>query len=181
MNCRSKELAGGAKKCAFVKRERGFDEAVDHHLADFESHLSTACPSGVDVYFENVGGEILQAVLPMLNQFARVPDWGLIAQSDGAGHPRAIDLAGAMRVVLSKRPTLRGFINYDVPHDLYEDFQREISPGIAEGRIRYGEDIGDGLKKCSESTDRYAGWEKFRKDACALRGLTRCVGLRRDL
>lgn len=144
-------IAGGPMKCAFVKKELRFDEAVDHRLADFESQLATACPSGIDVYFENVGGAIFQAVLPLLNQFARIPVCGLIAQYDGAGRPGAIDLAGAMRTILSKRLTFQGFIYYDFKDDLYKDFQREISLGIAEGRIRYREDIVDGLENAPKA------------------------------
>lgn len=139
-------IAGGSLKCALVKEEFGFDEAVDHLSANFEDELAMACPTGIDVYFENVGGAILQAVLPMLNDFARVPVCGLIAQYGGVMPVGPIDLAGAMRIILSKRLTLRGFINYDFDDELYGDFQREISVGIADGKIRYREDIVDGLE-----------------------------------
>ena len=110
-----------------------------------------ACPNGVDVYFENVGGAILQAVMPMLNQFARVPVCGLIAHYDGAGPPGTIDLAAAMRIILSKRLTLRGFINYDFADELYGDFQREVALGMAEGLIRYREHIVDGLENAPKA------------------------------
>jgi NADPH-dependent curcumin reductase len=144
-------IAGGPEKCAYIKNEFRFDEAVDHRVADFESQLAKACPDGIDVYFENVGGAILQAVLPILNQFARVPVCGLIAQYDRAAPPGVIDLAGAMRIILSKRLTLRGFINYDFADELYEEFQREIALGIAEGQIRYREDIVDGLENAPKA------------------------------
>jgi NADPH-dependent curcumin reductase len=144
-------IAGGPMKCAFVHEDLGFDEAVDHRLDDFEPRLATACPNGVDVYFENVGGAILQAVMPMLNQFARIPVCGLIAHYDGAGPPGAIDLAAAMRIILSKRLTLRGFINYDFADELYGDFQREVSLGMAEGLIRYREHIVDGLENAPKA------------------------------
>ena len=139
-------IAGGSLKCGLVKEEFGFEEAIDHRSANFESQLAAVCPGGIDVYFENVGGAILQAVLPMLNEFARIPVCGLIAQYDGAETVGAIDLAGAMRIILSKRLTLRGFINYDFVDELYGDFQREISVAIADGKIRYREDIVDGLE-----------------------------------
>src|SRR6266852_3333367 len=76
-------IAGGPEKCAYVKDELGFDAAVDHKSADFTAKLAAACPDGIDVYFENVGGAVWQAVLPLLNQFARVPVSGLIAQYNG--------------------------------------------------------------------------------------------------
>ena len=81
-------IAGGPEKCAFVKHELRFDAAIDHRAADFPSQLAAACPKGIDVYFENVGGAIWQAVLPLLNNFARVPVCGLIAQYNGAASGR---------------------------------------------------------------------------------------------
>src|SRR5499427_9947496 len=78
-------IAGGPEKCAYVKDELGFDAAVDHKGADFAARLRAACPDGIDVYFENVGGAVWQAVLPLLNKFARVPVSGLVAQYNGVG------------------------------------------------------------------------------------------------
>src|SRR6267142_2038448 len=76
-------IAGGPQKCAFVKDGLRFDAAVDHRAADFPARLAAACPDGIDVYFENVGGAIWDTVLPLLNEFARVPVSGLIAQYNG--------------------------------------------------------------------------------------------------
>ena len=73
-------IAGGADKCRHVKDELHFDVAVDHRAPDFAQQLAAACPKGIDVYFENVGGAVWQAVLPLLNRFARIPVCGLIAQ-----------------------------------------------------------------------------------------------------
>src|SRR5271156_3643873 len=73
-------IAGGPEQGAFVKDELRFDAAVDHRAADFPAQLAAACPKGIDVYFENVGGAIWQAVLPLINKYARVPVSGLIAQ-----------------------------------------------------------------------------------------------------
>jgi NADPH-dependent curcumin reductase CurA len=78
-------IAGGAEKCRSVIEEFRFDAAIDHRAADFAEQLGAACPNGVDVYFENVGGAIWQAVLPLLNKFARVPLCGLIAQYNATG------------------------------------------------------------------------------------------------
>src|SRR5271165_5502298 len=76
-------IAGGPEKCAYVKDELRFDAAIDHRDSDFVAKLTAACPDGIDVYFENVGGTIWQAVLPLLNKFARVPMCGVIAHYNG--------------------------------------------------------------------------------------------------
>ena len=86
-----------------------FDAAVNHRAADFPAQLAAACPNGIDVYVENVGGAIWQAVLPLLNQGARVPVCGLIAQYNGVGQGDGTDgLPATMREILSKSLTLRG-------------------------------------------------------------------------
>src|SRR5712691_10402579 len=141
-------IAGGPEKCAFVKDELRFDAAVDHRAADFPARLAAACPNGIDVYFENVGGAIWQAVLPLLNNFARVPVSGLIAQYNGLPPGDGTDrLPATMRQILSKRLTIRGFINNEFAAEHYGDFLREVGAGIADGRIRYREDIVDGLER----------------------------------
>ena len=107
-------IAGGPEKCRAVVEEFRFDAAVDHRVADFTEKLAASCPNGIDVYFENVGGAIWQAVLPLLNTFARVPVCGLIAQYNATGPAPGPNLLPAtMREVLSKSLTLRGYINYE--------------------------------------------------------------------
>jgi hypothetical protein len=145
-------IAGGPEKCAYVKHELRFDAAIDHRAIDFPAQLAAACPDGVDVYFENVGGAIWQAVLPLLNNFARVPVCGLIAQYNGPGPGDGSDrLPATMRQILSKSLTLRGFIYYDFAEQHYSEFLREVGAGIVAGRIRYREDIVDGLEKAPEA------------------------------
>jgi NADPH-dependent curcumin reductase CurA len=140
-------IAGGPDKCRYVKDELGFDAAIDHRTPDFAEKLAEACPHGIDIYFENVGGAIWQAVLPLLNGFARVPVCGLIAQYNSTGAVEGPDrLAATMRAVLTKSLTLRGFINYEFAEEHYPQFLRAVSQGIAEGRVRYREDITDGLE-----------------------------------
>src|SRR5271163_5369661 len=105
-------IAGGPEKCTFVKEELRFDATVDHRAADFPAQLAAASPDGIDVYFENVGGAIWQAVLPLFNKFARVPVCGLIAQYNGPALGDGTDrLPATLREILSKSLTLRGFIN----------------------------------------------------------------------
>ena len=145
-------IAGGPEKCSYLKNELGFDGAIDHRTVDFPAQLAAACRDGVDVYFENVGGAIWQAVLPLLNNFARVPVCGLIAQYNGPGPGDGTDrLPETMREILSKSLTVRGFIYYDFAEQYYSEFLREVGAGIADGRIRYREDIVDGLEKAPEA------------------------------
>src|SRR5262245_15536207 len=106
-------IAGGPEKCAYVKDELRFDAAVDHKSDDFAGRLRAACPQGIDIYFENVGEAIWQAVLPLLNKFARVPVSGLIAQYNSVRQEGTDHLPDTMRAILSKSLTVRGFINYE--------------------------------------------------------------------
>jgi NADPH-dependent curcumin reductase CurA len=145
-------IAGGPEKCAYVKDELRFDAAIDHRETDFPSKLGAACPNGIDVYFENVGGAIWQAVLPLLNKFARVPVSGLIAQYNGVEKGDGADrLPGTMREILSKSLTVRGFMNYEFAAEYYPAFLREVGAGIADGRIRYREDFVNGLENAPEA------------------------------
>jgi len=145
-------IAGGPEKCDYVKSDLGFDAAIDHRAPDFPAQLAAACPNGIDVYFENVGGAVWQAVLPLLNNFARVPVCGLIAQYNGAGPSDGIDrLPATMREILSKSLTLRGFIYYEFVEQHFPEFLREVGPMVADGRIRYREDIVDGLERAPEA------------------------------
>lgn len=145
-------IAGGPEKCAYVNDELRFDAAIDHRAADFPAQLAAACPNGIDVYFENVGGAVWEAVLPLLNKFARVPVSGLIAQYNGPGKGDGTDrLPATMREVLSKSLTVRGFINYDFAAEHYPAFLSEVGAGIADGRIRYREDFVDGLENAPEA------------------------------
>ena len=145
-------IAGGSKKCAYLKEELHFDAAVDHRSPDFQAVLAAACPQGIDVYFENVGGAVWQAVLPLLNQFARVPVCGLVAQYDGPEKTEARDrLAAAMRQILSQRILLQGFIVYDFTEKYYADFLRDVPGWILEGSVKYREDIIDGLENAPQA------------------------------
>ncbi|WP_290687009.1 MULTISPECIES: NADP-dependent oxidoreductase [unclassified Haematobacter] len=137
-------IAGGADKCAFVREELGFDAAIDHRAPDFAARLAEACPNGVDVYFENVGGKVWDGVFPLLNTFARIPVCGLIAQYNAVGVPEGPDrLPGLMRQVLSKSLLIRGFIQREFV-DQRPAFYRDMAGWIREGRIRYREDIVEG-------------------------------------
>lgn len=144
-------IAGGPAKCAYVRDELRFDAVVDHRAPDFRELLAAACPDGIDVYFENVGGAVWQAVLPLLNGYARVPVCGLIAQYNAAPGEGARDrLPATMREILTRSLTVRGFLNYEF-NELYPDFLREIGPRVRSGEIRYREDVVEGLERAPEA------------------------------
>lgn len=145
-------IAGGPSKCAYLEKDLHFDAAVDHRSPDFRAALATACPDGIDVYFENVGGTVWQAVLPLLNRFARVPVSGLIAQYDGDPETQpAAQSAATMRQVLNQRILIRGFINYDFAKEYHADFLRDVERWVSEGRIKYRETIVDGLESAPKA------------------------------
>ena len=139
-------LAGGAAKCRYATEELGFDAMIDHRAADMPAQLAAACPDGIDVYFENVGGAIWQAVLPLLNRFARVPVCGLIALYSGNPGDGSDLLPATMRAILRKSLTMRGFINYEFKDEHHDAFLTMVAAGIADGRIRYREDVTEGLE-----------------------------------
>jgi NADPH-dependent curcumin reductase CurA len=144
-------IAGGPEKCAYLRDELGFDAAIDHRSESLADRLAEACPSGIDVYFENVGGPIWQAVLPLLNRFARVPMCGVIAHYNGAGGAERDLLPATMVAIVRKSLLLRGYINYEFVDEYYEAFLREIGPKVKVGEIRYREDIADGLESAPEA------------------------------
>jgi NADPH-dependent curcumin reductase CurA len=144
--CRAVGIAGGAEKCAYVRGELGFDACVDHRSPDLRHELKSACPDGIDIYFENVGGAVLEAVIPLLNLFARMPVCGLIAHYNASAPPEGPNqVPMLMAAILTRRLTLRGFIVTDYSSQA-ADFQRDMSAWIREGRIKYREDIVDGLE-----------------------------------
>ncbi|KQV33166.1 MULTISPECIES: NADP-dependent oxidoreductase [unclassified Rhizobium] len=145
-------IAGGEAKCRFVREELGFDAVVDHRAPDFADQLQNACPEGIDVYFENVGGHVWNAVFPLLNPFARIPVCGLISQyNDATGaHAGPDRLPLVMRDVLGKSLNIRGFIQREFI-DQRPDFYREMSSWIRDGKVRYREDIVDDLENAPEA------------------------------
>jgi NADPH-dependent curcumin reductase CurA len=143
-------IAGGADKCRYVKDELGFDDCVDHRDPDLAAKLKTACPKGIDVYFENVGGEVFEAVFPLLNTFARIPVCGLIAQYNATEAPVPKWAASMMRSVLTKRLTIRGFIVSDFAAR-HADFLRDMSGWVREGKVKHREFITEGLDSAPEA------------------------------
>ncbi len=113
--CRAIGIAGGKEKCDYVTSELGFDACIDHHAEDFPAQLAAACHGGIDVYFESVGGQVFDAVLPLLNVKARIPVCGLISHYNDTALPNGPDrLPLLTRTILTKRLTMKGFIIFDV-------------------------------------------------------------------
>lgn len=144
--CRSVGIAGGPEKCRYAVEELGFDACIDHRGADFAAELAAACSDGIDVYFENVGGAVFDAVLPLLNTSARVPVCGLIANYNATELPAGPDRLGLlMGTILSRRMRVQGFIIFDDYGDRYGEFIQQMSQWVQAGRIKFREDIVDGL------------------------------------
>ena len=144
--CRAVGVAGGPEKCRFVTEELGFDACLDHRADDFEDQLAAACPDGVDIYFENVAGRVLRAVIPLFNFFSRMPICGLIAQYNVTSAPDGTDyLPMFMRAVLTNRIAVRGFIVRDFAEQ-EGDFLRDVGRWVADGRIKYREHRVVGLE-----------------------------------
>src|ERR1700726_3567039 len=137
-------IAGGKDKCDYVKNELGFDDCVDHRDPDLAAKLKDTCPKGIDVYFENVGGAVFEAVFPLLNTFARVPVCGLIAHYNDTEATVPNWAASMMRNVLTKRLTIRGFIVSDFAAH-YGDFLRDMSLWVREGKVKHKAFVTEGL------------------------------------
>jgi NADPH-dependent curcumin reductase CurA len=149
--CRAVGIAGGADKCRALTQDFGFDAAVDHRDKDMAKKLADACPKGIDVYFENVGGAVFEAVVPLLNDFARVPVCGLIAHYNDTAPPAGPNLLPLfMRATLTRRILTRGFIVSDFGAQL-PDFLRDMSQWVRDGKVKYREDIVEGLEKAPEA------------------------------
>jgi len=144
LGCRVVGIAGGPEKCRRTVEHFGFDACVDYRATDFPSALTDACPDGIDVYFENVGGKVSAAVVPLLNTFARIPVCGLISQYDGQAGTDPNALEEFMRWVLVRRLTLRGFIVYDL-YKNHPEFTQTMGGWLREGKIREEFNIHNGF------------------------------------
>ena len=138
-------IAGGQEKVEYV-RSLGFDAALDHRSPTFNADLAAATPDGIDVYFENVGGHVWEAVFPRLNQFARVPVCGLVSSYNATSLPEGPDKTTLLlTAILRKRLTVRGFIVSDFA-SLEPQFLRQAAEWVRDGSLRCREDIVDGLE-----------------------------------
>ncbi|ABE54673.1 Alcohol dehydrogenase, zinc-binding [Shewanella denitrificans OS217] len=145
-------VAGGAEKCRYAVEVLGFDACIDHHSDNFAEQLAKACPQGIDIYFENVGGKVFDAVLPILNTGARIPVCGLISQYNATELPPEPDrLSLLMGTLLVKRIKMQGFIIFDDYGHRYHEFASDMSQWLAEGKIHYREHLVEGLDKAPDA------------------------------
>jgi NADPH-dependent curcumin reductase len=139
-------IAGGADKCRFVESELGFDICIDHRSADLGSALDRACPNGVDVYWENVGGAVQQAVFPRLNDFGRMVMCGMVSEYNDLSPRPGPNLMAAVR----KRLRIQGFIVSD-QWQRFGEYRAMAAPLVRGGQLRYREDIVEGLDRAPEA------------------------------
>jgi NADPH-dependent curcumin reductase len=143
-------IAGGDEKCAWLTNDLGFDATIDYKSADLNQELSRLCPDGVDVYFDNVGGHTLEAVLSHINLHARIVACGMISQYN-AQHPEPGP--SNLSAIISKRATIQGFIVLDFLNRAMEAAMKLISWHMS-GKLNYRVDMVDGLEKAPEALNR---------------------------
>lgn len=145
-------IAGGAEKCRYAVDVLGFDVCLDHQQDDFAAQLVKVCPKGIDIYYENVGGKVFDAVLPILNTKARIPVCGLISQYNATSLPNGPDrLPLLMGTILKKRIHMQGFIIFDDFGHKYGEFYQDMSTWLKEGKVKYLEQQVDGLENAPEA------------------------------
>jgi NADPH-dependent curcumin reductase CurA len=144
--CRVVGVAGAPEKCRYVVEELGFDACVSHYDDNLSERLAQACPDGIDVFYDNVGGRVLATAFEQLNVGARVPICGMISQYNVTTPPPGPDsLPKVMRSILTRRLTIQGFIIFDHQHR-WNAFREDMSGWIRDGRVKYREDFVDGLE-----------------------------------
>lgn len=148
LGLRSIGIAGGSEKCRYVKEELQFDDCLDYKAGNFSEKLGLACPDGVDIYFENVGGEVTKTVAPLLNEGARVPICGYISNYNDEDITKAETPFHILKQ-LKTVPEHRFFVVYEW-QDRYEEATRQLGQWIKDGLLKYRESIGEGLENAPE-------------------------------
>jgi NADPH-dependent curcumin reductase len=151
-------IAGGPEKCLWVQETLGFDDCLDHRGTDVLASLRSACPHGIDVYFENVGGAVQHAVFSLLNPFARVIMCGMVAQYNEARPPPGPNLG----FVVGKRVRIEGMIVSDKP-ERFAEWRALAAPWVADGSLRYRETIVDGLEHAPDALAQVLSGGNFGK------------------
>lgn len=148
LGCRVVGIAGGPEKNAHVVDTLGFDARVDYEADGFADALTDAVPDGIDIYFENVGGAVFDAVMPLLNTRARIPVCGLISQYNATSLPDGPDRLNLLvGTILRKRMTMRGLIVFDDFSHLYPKFAEQTGAWVKAERIAYCEEVVEGLEQ----------------------------------
>ncbi|MGO3568136.1 MAG: NADP-dependent oxidoreductase [Serratia grimesii] len=150
--CRVVGVAGGKDKCRYVVEELGFDACIDHRAPDFAAQLAAACPQGIDIYYENVGGAVFDAVIPLLNTQARIPVCGIIAHYNATNLPAGPDRLPMLQgLILRKRIRMQGFIIFDDFAEGFDAFLQQMSEWVEQGKIKFREDLVDGLENAPQA------------------------------
>lgn len=149
--CRVVGIAGAAHKCAFVTETLGFDACVSHLDDDLPERLAQVCPDGCDVYFENVGGKVFDAVLPVLNRRARISLCGVISQYAAAGNPRELWQQAGQRIFDERSVQVHDLFVGNYVAEYQEQFLAEMGAHVADGNVVYREDRWEGLEKAPEA------------------------------
>jgi len=152
-------IAGGADKCRYLTEELGFDGAIDYKNEDVRARLKEACPKGVDVYFDNVGGEILDIVLTKLRMHARIVICGAISQYN---NKRAIKGPSNYLSLLVNRATMQGMVVFDYAKD-YGKAAQEMGQWMAQGKLKSKEDVYEGIENFPQTYQRLFSGEKLGK------------------
>ncbi len=142
MGARVVGIAGGAAKCRYIKKDLGFDAAIDHRSEGLDAALDRTCPKGIDVYWENVGGAVQRAVFPRLNDFARIVMCGMVSEYSATERQPGPNLWDAVR----KRLKIQGFIVTD-DFDKIGEYREMAAPLLRSGALKYREDFVDGLER----------------------------------
>jgi NADPH-dependent curcumin reductase CurA len=145
--CRVVGIAGGPEKCRHIVEDLGFDVAVDYKAPDWREQLVAATPNGIDVNFENVGGEIMEAVMPRMNLFGRMPLCGMISGYN-SGEPMRADFAP----ILMRRIEVRGFIVSDFM-DRFTEATTQLATWYLEGKLQHEETVVEGLEQAPEAVN----------------------------
>ena len=162
--CRVIGVAGGPKKCAYAVETFGFDACLDHRADDFSDQLVAATPDGIDIYFENVGGKVFDAVVGQLNPHARIPVCGIVSQYNATRPSEGPDRVNwLMGNILRKKLTMRGFIIWDTFGHLESEFLEEMSGWVEAGKIKYLEDMVDGLENAPRAFREMLRGDSFGK------------------
>jgi NADPH-dependent curcumin reductase CurA len=151
VGCRVVGIAGAAHKCAFVTETLGFDACISHLDDDMPEQLAQACPDGCDVYFENVGGKVFDAVLPVLNRRARISLCGVISQYAAAGNPRELWQQAGQRIFDERSVQVHDLFVGNYVAEYQEQFLAEMGAHVADGNVVYREDRWEGLEKAPEA------------------------------
>jgi NADPH-dependent curcumin reductase CurA len=157
--CRAVGIAGGVEKCRYLITDLGFDAAIDYKSEDVSAALRKACPNGINVYFDNVGGEILEAALANLARGARIVICGAISQYNNTG---AFQGPRNYMSVLVNRASMKGMLVFDYA-SRFPEAVREMAAWMAEGKLKSREDIVNGLEKFPEAFLKLFTGENFGK------------------